>query len=167
MRTSYKLVRHIGVINRDAAVKKTVSLIQWSGMPVSLDIRKWRDGSPEKGISLYGDEVKELCQVLKTQYPEYFADLPSAGAAKNPPVQNQSAEKLNPRQAKILFWGRLSTITAVGTIVGIPLSGAVFYLLLHFGVAVPDFVFERIYVPGMILLIAATWFTGHMLHKYK
>lgn len=70
---SYKLVKHLGVLSSPAGdAAKTVSIVQWGDMDASLDIRKWEDGEPKKGISLRGDELRVLCHILKDEYPEYF-----------------------------------------------------------------------------------------------
>ena len=70
---SYKLVKHLGVLSSPAGdTAKTVSIVRWGDLEPSLDIRKWENGEPKKGISLRGDEIRVLCHILKDEYPEYF-----------------------------------------------------------------------------------------------
>lgn len=70
---SYKLVKHLGILSDPAGeTAKTVSIVQWGDLDPSLDIRKWENREPKKGISLRGDEIRVLCHILKHEYPEYF-----------------------------------------------------------------------------------------------
>ncbi len=53
-----------GILNSThEKVHKEVSLGTW-GADTRLDIRKWENGKPGKGISLTADEVKELRKIL-------------------------------------------------------------------------------------------------------
>ena len=70
---SYKLVRHLGILAAPMGeVAKTVSIVRGGDLEPSLDIRKWENGEPKKGISLRGDEIRTLCHILKGEYPDYF-----------------------------------------------------------------------------------------------
>lgn len=74
MPNNYQLIKHlgnIGVVDRNGH-QKMASRVVWYGYDQSLDIRKWEDGEPKKGISLRGDEIRHLCLLLKREYPEYF-----------------------------------------------------------------------------------------------
>ena len=70
---NFKVIKHLGMLSSPAGdTAKTVSIIQWGDMEPSLDIRKWENNEPKKGISIRGDEIKTLCKLLKEEYPEYF-----------------------------------------------------------------------------------------------
>lgn len=72
--SEYQLIKHLGNLGEPdrKGHQKTVSHIVWYGYDLSLDIRKWEDGEPKKGISLRGDEIRQLCTILRREYPEYF-----------------------------------------------------------------------------------------------
>ena len=70
---NFKVIKHLGMLSSPAGdTAKTVSIIQWGDLEPSLDIRKWENNEPKKGISIRGDEIKTLCKLLKEEYPEYF-----------------------------------------------------------------------------------------------
>ena len=70
---NFKVIKHLGMLSSPAGdTAKTVSIIQWGDLKPSLDIRKWENNEPKKGISIRGDEIKTLCKLLKEEYPEYF-----------------------------------------------------------------------------------------------
>ena len=70
---NFKVIKHFGMLSAPVGdTAKTVSIIQWGVMEPSLDIRKWENNEPKKGISIRGDEIRMLCKLLKEEYPEYF-----------------------------------------------------------------------------------------------
>ena len=70
---NFKVIKHLGMLSSPAGdTAKTVSIIQWGDLEPSLDIRKWENNEPKKGISIRGDEIRMLCKLLKEEYPEYF-----------------------------------------------------------------------------------------------
>ena len=74
-----KLVEAIGVIGEydrpdDAGhVTKEINIIEWNEEygPV-LDIRKWQDGVPRRGISISEDELDAFFDALQRAYPDRF-----------------------------------------------------------------------------------------------
>ena len=70
---NFKVIKHLGMLSSPAGdTAKTVSIIQWGDLEPSLDIRKWENNEPKKGISIRGDEIKTLCKLLKEEYPEFI-----------------------------------------------------------------------------------------------
>ena len=70
---NFKVIKHLGMLSAPVGdTAKTVSIIQWGDLEPSLDIRKWENNEPKKGISIRGDEIRMLCKLLKGEYPEYF-----------------------------------------------------------------------------------------------
>ena len=70
---NFKVIKHLGMLSSPAGdTAKTVSIIQWGDLEQSLDIRKWENNEPKKGISIRGDEIKTLCKLLKEEYPEFI-----------------------------------------------------------------------------------------------
>ena len=68
-----KVIKHLGILSSPAGdTAKTVSIIQWGDLEPSLDIRKWENNEPKKGISIRGDEIRMLCKLLKEEYPEFI-----------------------------------------------------------------------------------------------
>ena len=69
----YRLIKHLAVLAEAENIPmKMASIVQWKDLEPSLDIRKWEGENPKKGISLRGDEIRKLCMILKSEYPEYF-----------------------------------------------------------------------------------------------
>ena len=70
---NFKVIKHLGMLSSPAGdTAKTVSIVQWGDLEPSLDIRKWENNEPKKGISIRGDEIRMLCKLLKEEYLEYF-----------------------------------------------------------------------------------------------
>ena len=70
---NFNVIKHLGMLSSPAGdTAKTVSIIQWGDLEPSLDIRKWENNEPKKGISIRGDEIKTLCKLLKEEYPEFI-----------------------------------------------------------------------------------------------
>lgn len=69
MEFKYKIIRKIGTLG-DASenAAKEVNIIQWGKYAPSLDIRKWYNGKPGKGITLSEDEAEALYQYLKEEH---------------------------------------------------------------------------------------------------
>lgn len=63
----YKLLMDIGFVggNINGTCKK-ISIIKWKHYPEpTIDIRKWKDGEPSRGISLSYKEGLKLLELLK------------------------------------------------------------------------------------------------------
>ena len=60
----YKLTSHIATISDRGYETIELTRGSWKNNPEKIDIRKWRDGTPGKGISLTEDEAEELLFAL-------------------------------------------------------------------------------------------------------
>ena len=70
---NFKVIKHLGMRSSPAGdTAKGNSIIQWVDLEPYLDIRKWENNEPKKGISIRGDEIRILCKLLKEEYPEFF-----------------------------------------------------------------------------------------------
>ena len=78
MPTDYSVVEQIGVFseyeNRSEGtlVTKEVNIVAWGDYPPALDIRKWQDGEPKKGISINDQELDDFFAMLRKAYPDRF-----------------------------------------------------------------------------------------------
>ena len=53
MSKNYELVKRIAVIGgKEGSVTKEVNLVKWGVFDPMIDIRRWQNGEPSKGISL-------------------------------------------------------------------------------------------------------------------
>lgn len=65
MSKNYELVKRIAVIGgKEGGVTKEVNLVKWGVFDPMIDIRRWQNGEPSKGISLKYEEAKKLLAVL-------------------------------------------------------------------------------------------------------
>lgn len=65
MSKNYELVKRIAVIGgKQGGVTKEVNLVKWGVFDPMLDIRRWQNGEPSKGISLKYEEAEKLLAVL-------------------------------------------------------------------------------------------------------
>lgn len=65
MSKNYKLVKRIAVIGgKKGGVTKEVNLVKWGVFDPMIDIRRWQNGEPSKGISLKYEEAEKLLAVL-------------------------------------------------------------------------------------------------------
>ena len=65
MSFSFNVEKEIAVLSgSDSGYSIRVTYTSFSGYPVKLDIRKWKDGLPLKGIQLTDDEARKLCKAL-------------------------------------------------------------------------------------------------------
>lgn len=71
---SFQLIRHIGMLSDSGSLPKMVSVVRWGDHDPSLDIRRWEGSEPKKGISLRGEEIRILCEILREAYPQYFEE---------------------------------------------------------------------------------------------
>ena len=62
MSKNYELVKRIAVIGgKEGSVTKEVNLVKWGVFDPMIDIRRWQNGEPSKGISLKYEEAEKLC----------------------------------------------------------------------------------------------------------
>lgn len=68
MSKNYELVKRIAVIGgKQGGVTKEVNLVKWGVFDPMIDIRRWQNGEPSKGISLKYEEAEKLLAVLGTE----------------------------------------------------------------------------------------------------
>ena len=65
---NYKIIKKIGVINRDSKWKKELNLISWDGKARKFDIRSWDENYEKmsKGVTLTKDELLNLKNILNS-----------------------------------------------------------------------------------------------------
>ena len=61
----YKIIKKIGVAGETRNDTKEINIIKWSSNEPCIDVRRWRNGKPLKGIAFYPDEIDELIKLLK------------------------------------------------------------------------------------------------------
>ena len=61
----YKVLRRIGTISDDGKVSKQVNLISYNDRMPVIDIRRWKDGEMQKGITLTEEEAWQLVKVIQ------------------------------------------------------------------------------------------------------
>lgn len=66
----YEMIEKIGVISEyvgDSGEDETkeVNIVQWFQNRPSVDIRRWQDDKPLKGINIRPDEIDELIHLLE------------------------------------------------------------------------------------------------------
>mgnify|MGYP000554582290 FL=1 len=65
MSKNYELVKRIAVIGgKEGGVTKEINLVKWGVFDPMIDIRRWQNGEPSKGISLKYEEAEKLLAVL-------------------------------------------------------------------------------------------------------
>lgn len=68
MSKNYELVKQIAVIGgKEGGVTKEVNLVKWGVFDPMIDIRRWQNGEPSKGISLKYEEAEKLLAVLEAE----------------------------------------------------------------------------------------------------
>ena len=61
----YEIIKKIGVAGENRNDTKEINIIKWSDNAPCIDVRRWRNGKPLKGIAFYPDEIDELIKLLK------------------------------------------------------------------------------------------------------
>ena len=57
----YKITERLAVLSQTSkGATKEVNIVQWGNYIPMVDIRRWRDGYPLKGITLTDEEAREL-----------------------------------------------------------------------------------------------------------
>ena len=69
MAKNYELVKKIAVLGgKEGGNTKEINIVRWGVFPPMIDIRRWKDGEPSKGITLNPEETKRLYEVLKIRF---------------------------------------------------------------------------------------------------
>lgn len=78
MPTDYSVVEQIGVFSEydvpseGTVATKEINIVAWGDYPPALDIRKWKDGEPKRGITINDHELDAFFEALRKAYPERF-----------------------------------------------------------------------------------------------
>lgn len=68
---NYELVKKIAVLGSKAdSVAKEINIVKWGVYNPMIDIRRWQNGEPKKGISLSHKEAKKLLEALQKELTE-------------------------------------------------------------------------------------------------
>lgn len=68
MSKNYELVKRIAVIGgKEGGVTKEINPVKWGVFDPIIDIRRWQNGEPSKGISLKYEEAEKLLAVLEAE----------------------------------------------------------------------------------------------------
>jgi len=66
-RFEFQVTEHISSISENkAGYTLELNKVSYNGNPAKLDLRRWKDGKPLKGITLSDDEARSLFGTLKT-----------------------------------------------------------------------------------------------------
>ncbi len=60
----YQIIRNIAVLKDNQFESLELKYIQWGNNPPKYDLRRWKNGSPLKGVTLSEEEAKELVLAL-------------------------------------------------------------------------------------------------------
>lgn len=64
-RFDFEVTERIAVLDSSGAYTTELNMVAYNGYPAKLDLRKWRDGQPLKGITLTEDEARKLLAALQ------------------------------------------------------------------------------------------------------
>ena len=71
MAKNYELVRRIAVLGgRQDGTTKEINIVRWGVYGPQIDIRRWRNGEPNKGITLNEEEARRLLRTLTQELGE-------------------------------------------------------------------------------------------------
>jgi len=63
----FHIEQRIAVLSESGSLTLELNRVAYGGNPAKLDLRRWRDGKPLKGVSLTDEEAKRLLEVLHGQ----------------------------------------------------------------------------------------------------
>lgn len=64
MEFNYQILEHIATLSKSGETTKELNLISYNGKPPVYDIRRWKDGKMQKGITLTAEELEQLKKAL-------------------------------------------------------------------------------------------------------
>lgn len=71
MSKNYELIKKIAVIGgKPGGITKEINIVKWSVCNPMIDIRRWQNGEPKKGISLNEEEAGKLLEALQKELTE-------------------------------------------------------------------------------------------------
>ena len=62
----FEVIEKIATLSSSGDYTTELNRVSFNGYPAKLDLRKWKDGKPLKGITLKDDEAYSLLTALKT-----------------------------------------------------------------------------------------------------
>ena len=60
----YTIIEDLGSINDDKEFPKFIRIVSWKNTEPKIDIRRWKNNKPLKGIALNIEEAKNLHYIL-------------------------------------------------------------------------------------------------------
>ncbi len=95
----YKIIKDIATIYENDFESLELKYIKWGNNTPKYDIRRWKDGTPLKGVTLSDEEAKYLCEVLMDEFD--IKAEPSGGSINpigdNPPVGSEEPRSIDYR----------------------------------------------------------------------
>ncbi len=64
----YEIIRDVATINDNGIESLELKYIKWGNNTPKYDLRKWKDETPLKGVTLSDEEAKILCEVLLSEF---------------------------------------------------------------------------------------------------
>jgi len=61
----FEITERIAVLHSSGDYTTELNRVAFNGYPAKLDLRKWKDGKPLKGITLTDDEARSLLEALR------------------------------------------------------------------------------------------------------
>ena len=62
----FDILEHIATLSSSGDYTTELNRVSFNGYPAKLDLRKWKDGKPLKGVTLTDDEAYSLLTALQT-----------------------------------------------------------------------------------------------------
>lgn len=63
----FHIEQRIAVLSESGSMTLELNRVSYCGNPAKLDLRRWRDGKPLKGVSLTDEEAGRLLEALHGQ----------------------------------------------------------------------------------------------------
>lgn len=61
----FEITERIAILSRTGGYSLELNKVAYNGYPAKLDLRKWKDGKPLKGVTLSDDEARSLLEALQ------------------------------------------------------------------------------------------------------
>lgn len=63
-RFDFEITERIAVLSSNSTYSTELNRVSFNGYPAKLDLRRWKDGQPLKGVQLTDDEARSLIAAL-------------------------------------------------------------------------------------------------------
>lgn len=63
----FHVEQRIAVLSESGSCTLELNRVSYGGNPAKLDLRRWRDGKPLKGVSMTDEEAERLLEALHGQ----------------------------------------------------------------------------------------------------